>query len=68
MIRRALENCQALGLVTVTKGRQGTPDRWRLRDEWRAAFSEMLEGGPLQHIRGGDVRREVVAAAYGGIT
>jgi hypothetical protein len=44
-IRRALEDCQALGLVSVTKQGQGHPDSWRLLDEWQETFSEMLEGG-----------------------
>ena len=43
-IRRALEDCQALGLVSVTKGSQGQADRWRLLDRWEETFSEMLEG------------------------
>lgn len=42
-IRRALEDCQALGLVAVTKG--GKADQWNMLDEWRETFAEMWDGG-----------------------
>jgi hypothetical protein len=34
--RRALEDLQALGILTVTKEGQGKADRWAIRDEWSA--------------------------------
>ncbi len=34
-VRRALEDLQALDMVTCEKGGQGTADKWRLNEEWR---------------------------------
>jgi hypothetical protein len=39
--RRALEDLQALGILTVTKEGQGKADRWAIRDEWSAALANL---------------------------
>ena len=43
-IRRALEDCQALGLASVSKVGSGKADQWSLLGDWRQTFAEMLEG------------------------
>ena len=40
-VRRALEDLQALGVLSVTKGGQGMPDRWHPREEWREALDTL---------------------------
>ena len=50
--RRALEDLQALGLVTMTKTGAGRSDRWSLREEWRETFSEMSQGGAYNAMEG----------------
>jgi DeoR-like helix-turn-helix domain len=42
-VRRALEDLQALGVLSVTKGGQGVPDRWAVRDEWHTALDTFKE-------------------------
>jgi hypothetical protein len=59
-IRRALEDCQALGLVAVTKGGQGHADSWRLLEEWQETFSEMLEGDTSHGLDDRDAGSESV--------
>jgi predicted ArsR family transcriptional regulator len=47
-VRQALEDLQALGVLSVTKGGQGVPDRWAVRDEWHTALDTLkrLENAP----------------------
>ena len=40
-VRQALEDLQALGVLSVTKGGQGVPDRWAVRDEWHTALDTL---------------------------
>ena len=40
-VRRALEDLQAFGIVSVTKGGQGRADTWALRDEWKNVFEQL---------------------------
>ena len=42
-VRRALEDLQALGVLSVTKGGQGVPNRWAVRDEWHTALDTLKE-------------------------
>jgi hypothetical protein len=40
-VRRALEDLQALGILTVTKRGQGVPDRWQIKSEWCPALDTL---------------------------
>ncbi len=40
-VRRALEDLQALGILTVTKRGQGVPDRWHIKEEWHEALDTL---------------------------
>ena len=41
IVRRALEDLQALGILHVTKGGQGVADKWQPREEWYAALDTL---------------------------
>ena len=58
-IRRALEDCQALGLVSVTKKGDGRANIWSLHDEWRETLAAMLEGDTT-HDDGDRVKPETL--------
>jgi hypothetical protein len=40
-VRHALEDLQALGILTVTKGGQGKSDRWQIQQEWGTALETL---------------------------
>jgi hypothetical protein len=40
-VRRALEDLQALGILTVKKFGQGIPDQWAVQKEWLPSFCTM---------------------------
>ena len=42
-VRRALEDLQALGILTVEKQGQGMPDKWRPLAEWQPALGTLKE-------------------------
>ena len=44
-IRRALEDLQALGIVTVHKAGKGKADSWEIKPEWADIFKVMRDGG-----------------------
>ena len=43
-IRRALEDLQALGIVTVHKSGKGKADSWEIKEEWAEIFKVMRAG------------------------
>ena len=61
-VRRALEDLQALGVLTVTKGGQGVADRWAVRDEWHTALDTLKAVESALHRR----REETFPEMSGG--
>jgi DeoR-like helix-turn-helix domain len=44
-VRRALEDLQALGMVTCTQGGAGVASKWRLKDEYRVVLGTIIDSG-----------------------